>query len=173
MEDFQQRLALDLDKLNNLLISPMLLPTNIDISKMRNTIQNFESPMFTYNDLLKTNLSFHEPLGIVALPKEDDFRLDSSEQVKVEQPHATQQTQIEQPQLDITFDAPNALKPIEQLVNFNTISRSRAPSFNVGRPRLESEDLFNGTFDFLNILRNVKLSFSEPNQVARNASSRT
>jgi hypothetical protein len=158
MEEFTQRLAFDLDKLNNMLISPMLLPTNLDITKMRNTIQNFESPMFNYNDLLKTNLSFQEPHGLIALPKEDDFRLDSHEQVKIEQPHAAQQTQMEQPQLDITFDAPNPLKQVEQLANFGNISRSRAPSFNIGRPRLESEDLFNGTFDFLNILRNVLLS---------------
>jgi hypothetical protein len=155
MEEFQQRLALDLDKLNNILISPMLLPANIDISKMRTTIQNFESPMFSYNDLLKTNLSFHEPLGAIALPKEDDFRLDSNDQVKVEPNQGVNPGTIEQPQLDISFDAPNPLKPIEHLVNTNNIARSRGPSFHMGRPRLESEDLFNGTFDFLSILRNV------------------
>lgn len=171
MEEFPQRLGLDLEKLNNLFISPMLIPANFDISKMRNSIQNIESPLFTYNDLLKTNLSFPEPLGLVSLPKEDDFRLDNAEQVKVEQPINTNQNHIEQPQLDITFEVPNHLKPFEQLVNFNQITRSRGPSFHFGRERLASEDLFGGTFDFLNYFRNVISVFNILMYLARSPKS--
>jgi hypothetical protein len=155
MDDYQ-RAGIEMDKLtNNFLISPLLVPNNFELGRLRNKIQTFESPMFSFNDFLKTNVGFHDPAGMVVLPKEDDFRLDNPDQVKVEAPSNTIQHHIEHPHLDIHFDMHNNLRPEGHPFAFNQINRSRAPSFHLGRNRFDSEDIYNGGIDLLGLLKAV------------------
>jgi hypothetical protein len=163
MEDFQQRAAFEVEKfVTNMFISPLLQPISFDPLRMRNRIENFESPFFTSFDLLKSNFHFPEQTPGVPLHKDDDFALDSNVNLKSELPSHVY-TQSMQPQLDISFDPTAIFKPQDPFLGFNQISRSRGPSFNLGRGRLGSEDMFNGNNDLLSFFKHEEPQSKRPN----------
>lgn len=160
MEDFPHRIQFDLEKTpQNFFISPMLIPNAYDLTRIRN-IQNFESPLLAYKDLLKTNLSFHEPTGMAPLAKDDDFKLDNNDHVKVESSTAPIQNQIEHPQLEISFDSHQQHRNTENLENCNRITRSRGPSFHLAAGVADTENFMQNGLDFYSLLQRVSFIIS-------------
>jgi hypothetical protein len=154
MEEYQQRFPFEVDKMTTgFSVSPMFLSSNFTNSKLKNKIENFESPIFNSFDLLKTGVQFQEPTGTIGLVEKDDFTLDSSDAMRSD--HNNQLQGPIHPQLDISFEPALGFKPQEQTFGFPQITRSRGPSFNLGRGRLGSEDQFTGNFDLSNYMRQV------------------
>jgi hypothetical protein len=160
MEDFTHRLQFDFEKTpQNYFISPMMIPAPFDLARIRN-IQNFESPLLAYKDILKTNLSFHEPAGMLPLPKDDDFKLDNADNVKVESTTAPSQHHIEHPQLEISFDSHHPQRNVDNLSSFNHITRSRGPSFHLASGVGEADSIMQNNLDIYSLIQRVCFIFS-------------
>jgi hypothetical protein len=156
MEEYHQRFSFEVEKLApSFSVSPLLMSSTFNPSKLNNKIENFESPVFNAFDLLKTGIHYPDVGGNIGLPKEDDFTLDSSEPMRSD--HHNQINIPTHPQLDISFEPSLGFKPQEQTFGFPQITRSRGPSFNLGRGRLGSEDQFSGNFDLLTYMRQVSV----------------
>lgn len=162
MEEYQQRFPFEVDKMgSSFAVSPMFLSTTFTNSKLKNKIENFESPIFNSFDLLKHGTNHQELGGNIGLVKEEDFTLDSSDAMRSD--HNNQIQSSLHPQLDISFEPTAGFKLQDQGFGFPQITRSRGPSFNLGRGRLGSEDQFTGNFDLLTYMRHVSFFFSLKN----------
>jgi len=161
MEDFQApQWPFDAEKFTTTFLTPS---TSFQGARQFNKerLEAFLSPIITSAQAMKPGLAIFDRSSFLPMGKDDDFALDSADNLKVE--HQESNThfyhgQGNQPQLDIMLEptASDRLRVDFGLDSYQ-ISRSRGPSFNLSKERRGSEDFFGMNLDFLKFFHNVSL----------------
>lgn len=158
MEDFQApQWPFDAEKFTNAFLTPT---TSFRDSRQYNKerLEAFLSPIITSAQAMKPGLALFDRSSFLPMGKDDDFALDSADNLKVEHQESTNNfyhNQSNQAQLDIMLE-PTARDRLHVDFGLDSyqISRSRGPSFNLSKERRGSEDFFGMNLDFLKFFHN-------------------
>jgi len=166
MEDFQTAAWIaDFEKISS---SPFLSAMSFGGGRANgDDKQNelFKSPMMLAEKSIRNNLAMFESSNLM---KDDDFALDSVDNLKVEHQepttHAYTHNATNQGQLDFFLEPTSYARLHDYPLDSFGIRRSRGPSFNFTYGRKGSEDFFNNS-DLLRLFKNNQEQEVEPEKL--------
>lgn len=158
MEDFQApQWPFDAEKFTTTFLTPS---TSFQGARQfqKERLEAFLSPIITSAQAMKPNLAMFDRGSFLPMGKDDDFALDSADNLKVEHQESNTHfyhNQGNQAQLDIMLEPTTSDRlRVDYGLDSYQISRSRGPSFNLSKERRGSEDFFGMNLDFLKFFHN-------------------
>jgi hypothetical protein len=125
-----------------------------DHTKASFKFDSFTNSLQGNNDYVKNRFNPYENTSFLPFNKEDEYFIDANDQAKTEAFSPDYPNFSSQGHQDMGFDMHTSTKMQDYSVDSYRINRSRGPSFNLGRGRKNSEDLFAHGFDLMNYFKN-------------------